>query len=99
MEYGEGIFETLKREVKEEIGVDLEFQTKPRLLSVNDYLHPNDKIHRLLVHFVYEIIEPIVKKPNEGEPYIETIWLTKQEVLELPVNPKYKKMLLGAFEK
>ncbi len=99
MEYGEGIFETLKREIKEEIGVDIDFKTEPTLLRVYDYLHQGDKVHRLMVTFCYEVQELIEKPDGQGEPNTEVVWLTKEELNKLELNPNYREMLLSAFEK
>ena len=98
MEYGEGIFQTLRREIKEEIGIDIKFETEPKLLQVHDYLHQGDMVHRLIVTFSYEVSELIKRPKGQGEANTEVVWLTKEGLNELELNPNYKKRLLSAYE-
>lgn len=55
MNYGESIFECLKRELQEELGVVVKFITEPKLIRVYDYLHPQDKVQRVYIVYAYQL--------------------------------------------
>lgn len=88
MNYGESIFECLKRELQEELGVVIEFTTEPRLIRVYDYLHPQDKVQRVYIVYAYQLPEKIIVDSN----FVE--WMSIEKIKKLEQNEEWKKMIL-----
>ena len=95
VEHGEKVEETLKREMKEELNVDVKIN---KFLGYGqDYvevLSINKKVYRFLIYFECEIIGGEVKLvPEEATQYK---WLTLDEIKRLkPLEPGMKEL----FEK
>lgn len=92
MEYGEGIFDTLQREIKEELGLNLKFTSEPVLIRVYDYLYPKDKVQRVYVVYAYEIKKELVNLPNNVQ------WYSFSDIDSLQQNEQWKQMILKAKE-
>jgi len=90
MDYGETIFYTLQREIKEELGLDLKFTSEPLLIRVYDYLHPKDKVQRVYVVYAYEIKKELVNLPNNAQ------WYSFSDIDSLHQNKQWKQMILKA---
>lgn len=92
VDHGERIDETLKREMKEELNVDIKIN---KFLGYGqDYLkvsYTDDKVHRFLVYFECEIVGGEFKlAPEEATEYK---WLSLDEIKSLePLEPSMKQL-------
>lgn len=70
MEWGESIFDTLNRELKEEINYSIE--KEPELLGVWNFISKNKLRHSIIINFIQELSE----KPKLSSPEkLKIIWL------------------------
>jgi nucleoside triphosphatase len=87
IELGETMIEALKREVKEETGLNI-FNIK--FLCFQEFIFDSifwRKKHFIFFDFVCETKGSEVKLNTEGE---EFLWISAEEALELPVEPYAK---------
>jgi mutator protein MutT len=82
VEFGEKIREGLKREIKEEIGIEIEVG---ELLHVCDHILTEEKQHWISPTFICRIINgtPQVKEPEKCD---RIDWFTVEEALPLPLS-------------
>ncbi|RLF24580.1 MAG: hypothetical protein DRN15_02705 [Thermoprotei archaeon] len=81
----ESLEEALLREVKEEVGIDVEIG---RVLSITEYLEIDDE-ERVKYHYVIITFEckPLSYKLRAGGDAIEAIWLDPVKALGLELTP------------
>jgi len=75
IEWGENFFDSLKRELKEELNFDL--KEYPRLFHVWNYFSEARKRHSVMVYYIYDLPKYYNFIP---EPNIELLWLTEKEM-------------------
>ena len=86
---GTTLFENLKREIKEEIGLD--FNAEPKLIAAQDILRLPGK-HVVRLTYVGDLEgEPIL----DGEEHSEFRWFTLDELKNFEDLDMYTKELLG----
>jgi len=75
LEWKEGLFDSLQRELKEELNFQLEYQ--PRLFHVWNYISKDGKRHSVMIYYFYEL-----KKRHKfiSPAGIKILWLTKEEM-------------------
>jgi ADP-ribose pyrophosphatase YjhB (NUDIX family) len=80
LEHGEDPKECMKREIKEELGVDAEIG---RLLYINTFTRKKDNIH--FVEFFFEILntkdfleKPLVE-PSHAHEIADVVWLNRED--------------------
>ncbi len=76
MKFGETIFGTLKRELKEELGHSL--VKEPRFLDVYNYISKNKKRHSVFLNYTLKLEE---KPELTDKKEAKNLWLTKQEFI------------------
>ncbi|MBU4350870.1 NUDIX hydrolase [Candidatus Parcubacteria bacterium] len=76
MEFGETILDTLKRELREELGYNL--VREPRFLDVYNYISKNKKRHSVFLNYTLKLRERPELVDKEGA---KNFWLTKQEFI------------------
>ena len=91
MEYGEHIFDCLHRELREELGIDVQFKTELKVVRVYDYTPRADGVHRLYVVYVYNLDEKIQVKSEQVQ------WLNADMVRELKHDENWKQMILSVI--
>lgn len=87
IEPGYSLMENLKREIKEE--VSLELIEEPKLIAAQDIL----RLERHVVRLTY--IGEIEGEPILDEDHTEFIWVSLKEMREIENLDKYAKELLG----
>jgi 8-oxo-dGTP diphosphatase len=82
IEFGETLEEGLKREVKEEFGIDIEIQ---ELLDVCDHILPNEKQHWVSPTFLCTITRgtPHILEPEKCD---KIGWFDLSEIPQLPLS-------------
>jgi len=92
MEWGESIFEALRRELKEELNYSL--KKEPALFSVFNYISKDKKEHTVFIDFIHHLD----KKPRFFSPEkLKILWLTKREIIAKNIT-KDKKFLDKVFK-
>lgn len=90
IELGEKIEEALKREVKEETGLDI---YNIKFLCLQEFIFDKafwQKKHFIFLDFICKIKSSKVKLNSEGQEYL---WVTPKEALKLPVEPYTRKAI------
>jgi len=92
VEFGETFEEAIKREIKEELGIEIEII---ELLGICDHIIPNEHQHWVSPTFICKIIKGIPKilEPEKCEA-IGWFTLQKAEKLPLSIVTKYDLSLL-----
>lgn len=93
IEFGETIMEALKRELKEELGYELE--TEPDLLHVWSYVSRDKTVHRVYVVYLVNLEKEIIFSSQE-DTSLEFIWLNKLDIKSQNFLPEMEKFLLKA---
>ncbi len=95
IEFGETIFEALKRELKEELNYDLKIQ--PKLLYVWTYISSDKKAHRVYIVYLIDLLEKINFVSHEAENDLKFEWLHKNDIKKQNFLPEMENLLLKAF--
>ena len=82
IEFGDTMAMTIKREMKEELGVDVELKEH---LPPIDHIIPNDHQHWVTSAFIAKIVggDPKIMEPEKCE---EIGWFTLDEIEQLPLS-------------
>ncbi len=75
VEWREGLFDSLNRELKEELGLCL--KEHPRLFHVWNYISEPKNRHSVMVYYIYDLNKNYNFTP---EPDIEILWFNKKEM-------------------
>lgn len=75
LEWQEGLFEGLQRELKEEFGIKLEHE--PRLFHVWNYISKDKRRHAIMIYYFYELKQPQKLFSPEN---VKLLWLNKKEM-------------------
>jgi len=85
VEWMEGLFESLKRELKEELGLDL--SAKPELLHIWNLLLPNRNRHSIIIYYIYIIIDKLESMVSlEGH---QVLWLNQSQIKQIIDDNKF----------
>lgn len=91
MKWGESLFETLNRELKEELNYSL--KEEPKLFQVWNYISKDKKRHTVIINHILQLDKkPKFSSPEKAEP----LWLTKKELFSMNII-KDKKFLDKIF--
>ena len=97
VEFGESVEDAVKREVKEELGIDIEILQPLDYIFSNIWKLEDEQIHVVLVGYLCRIRNGI-PKPSDIE--VEKVeWFTPEEVEKLECLPGTKEFVRKAFEK
>ncbi|MBU1176970.1 NUDIX hydrolase [Patescibacteria group bacterium] len=94
IEFGESILDTLKRELNEEIGFNLNFE--PELIYNWSYIKKEKLIHRVYFVYLIDLSKQLEFKSKEYPNEIEFIWLNKNKIKEQNFLSDFEKSLLIA---
>ena len=92
IEYGEKAIDAVKREVKEETGLDI----KPAFFRYYDEIYKNIKWHAIVVIFVSKAFGRIKKQEQEVK---DIKWFDKNGIFKLPFAFRHKEVLKDYFKK
>lgn len=99
VEIGENSADTIKREVKEELGKDIDITGYVSTIE-NFFEMKGSKFHEILFVYKIEFLDEDDKKidytlkNNEGKDYLQYEWLDLDKIEEYPVLPKAIKSVL-----
>ena len=94
IKFGEKAEETIKREIKEEAGFDVE---KVKFLFYFDEILPKINLHTLVFVFLVKIKKD--QKPKINWEVSEYKWFNKKEINQLSLAFKHKEILKKFFSK
>lgn len=78
IEWGENLFDSLRRELKEELDFNLEDQ--PRLFHVWNYVSKDQERHSVMVYYICDLKE----EPDFNSPEnLELLWLENDQMKEI----------------
>jgi ADP-ribose pyrophosphatase YjhB (NUDIX family) len=89
-EFGSTLVENLKREIKEEVG--LEYIGEPKLVSAQDIFVPNQEKHVVRLTYVGEIDG----SPKIDDDHLEAKWFLPEEIEKLDskiLDPYFKELI------
>lgn len=84
LEWGENLFESLKRELFEELGFKLDNQ--PSLFHVWNHISEDKERHSVMIYYICELKEAQNLVSPEG---LEILWLTKDEMNKVVRDEDY----------
>ena len=87
IEIGERIEDTIKREVKEELGLDLELV---KVIFAQEAIFPKNLIGKKKHYIFLECLFRTVKSENvkmDGVEIIEYLWVTPEKALKMKIDP------------
>jgi 8-oxo-dGTP diphosphatase len=87
VEFGETIQEALKREIKEELGIEIEVV---EMLQICDHIIPDEQQHWVSPTYICQITkgEPKILEPEKCD---QIGWFSVEEAMELPLSIVTKK--------
>jgi 8-oxo-dGTP diphosphatase len=96
IEFGEGILDALRRELKEEIGFSL--SDDPILFHAWHYISRDGSNHRVYLMYLIDLPEKISFKSLEYPDGINYVWANKEEILDLNIMEQQKEFLIKAIK-
>lgn len=84
LEWGESLFDSLQRELSEEIGIKLDGQ--PSLFHVWNYISKDKERHSVMIYYIYKLKGGRNLVSPEG---LEILWLTKDEMKKVIRDKNY----------
>ena len=97
VEFGESVEDTVKREIKEELGIEIEIIDVIDLVFSKIWKLKSRIIHVILVGYICKVLKGM-PKPNDRE--VEDIgWFKLDEIKKMPCLPGTKEFLEKAYEK
>lgn len=90
MEWGESIMETLRRELKEELGFELE--TEPELSSVYNDISSDRTKHKVLIQYIQKLDNQPELASLEN---VDFFWLSKDDVRPIFADKKLLDKIFG----
>jgi len=96
MELGETLFEAVKREAKEEAGIDIE---PLELFQTHDWI-VRDEAGRVCFHYLVNLVRAryLSGTPRPGDDAVRTRWATEADIAELPMDPFIRPVALRIFK-
>lgn len=95
IEFGETIFEALKRELNEEIEFELTFE--PDLIHAWTYLSRDGSAHRVYIVYLIDLPEKTEFKSREYSDAIEFIWVHRDDINDQDIMSQQKELLVRAI--
>jgi len=95
VDWGESIEDCLRREMKEELGKEIEI-IRPLGFGEDNAIHriKEYKTHRIIVYFLCEAKEEITSFSDEEEPGAKMKWVTFEELMKIEdLEPAFKDMM------
>ena len=85
IELGETLFEAVKREAKEEAGVEVE---PLELFQTHDWI-ARDEAGRVCFHYLVNLVRARYRggQPHAGDDAVDTRWATEADLADLPMDP------------
>jgi len=94
LEWGEELFESLQRELFEEVDIKLEYE--PSLFHVWNYIAKDNSRHSVMIYYFYELKRPY----NNASPEdIELLWLNKKEMGKVVKDQDFVKRMFRLKDK
>lgn len=96
IELGESFSETAKRELNEECGIEIEVG---EIFDVENFI-VHDEQKRIQYHYIitYLIAKYTSGEIRPGPDELDVRWVTREELLNLDMNPIVRKMMLKSFD-
>ena len=85
IELGETLFEAVKREAKEEAGIEIE---PLELFQTHDWI-ARDEAGRVCFHYLVNLVRAryLSGTPRAGDDAVDTRWATEADIAGLPMDP------------
>jgi len=94
LEWGEGLFESLQRELLEELGIRLRYE--PRLFHAWNYISKDKSRHSVMIYYFYKL----KRLHNNASPEdIELLWLNKKEMGKVVKDQDFVKRMFRLKDK
>jgi len=93
IEPDEYLLDALKREVKEEVGYEL--QSEPTLIAAQDIFVPEKDLH--VVRLTYTLLEDVMDV-SLSEEHQEHIWIHQSKLQEVAVEPYLTEVLQTKYQ-
>ncbi len=96
VELGETIPQTVKREINEECGIEIEVG---KVFNVESFSVPDEK-GRIKYHYVvtYVVAYHVSGEAEAGSDALDVRWVTRRELSGIEMNPVVRRYMLEAFK-
>lgn len=94
LEWGENLFDSLQRELQEEIDFKLDHQ--PRLFHVWNYIAKNENRHSIMVYYICDLEHKFKQLKKLMSPEgIGILWLSRKEMARVIKDQGYVKRMFA----